>query len=153
MRVVSEGVQKSINGGEDWFSRSPAWPDISFMPWRLIHRLPATVYAGTNRGVFVSLDGGENWRSLNSGLSVRGVYDLAIDPALPNMLYAGTWGGAGYADRAGLASGGSIRLSATGPSQSVSSGVYIADLPLYPGSYNPISTCSSSAATPALRSV
>jgi hypothetical protein len=44
-------------------------------------------------GVFKSTNGGTNWSAVNTGLTNTYVYALAIDPATPTTLYAGTWGG------------------------------------------------------------
>ena len=68
-------------------------------------QIPATLYAGTNEGVFKSTDGGGNWESANTGLNTgmpslspdntvvyqaTSVYSLAIDPATTATLYIGT---------------------------------------------------------------
>src|SRR5438874_32924 len=51
---------------------------------------PATLYAGTNAGVFKSTDGGGSWSAINTSLpSVKYVLALAIDPLTPATLYAG----------------------------------------------------------------
>ena len=47
---------------------------------------PATLYAGTERGVFKSEDSGAAWSSANTGLSNNAVYALAIDPTTPTTL-------------------------------------------------------------------
>jgi hypothetical protein len=49
---------------------------------------PATLYAGTNGGVFKSADSGRTWRSVLTGLI--NVSALAIDPSAPATLYAGS---------------------------------------------------------------
>jgi len=52
-------------------------------------RAPEPVYAGTNLGVFQSMDGGSTWRPRNTGLPRRpSVYDLALSPSAPAVLYA-----------------------------------------------------------------
>src|SRR5262249_45437292 len=50
---------------------------------------PATVYAGTNSGVFKSTNGGTSWASA-SGLGAIRISALAVDPATPSTLYAGS---------------------------------------------------------------
>ena len=56
------------------------------------------VYAATSRsGVYLSADGGATWAYSNTGLT-RGsaplpIYALAIDPRIPQRLYAGTANG------------------------------------------------------------
>ena len=44
-------------------------------------------------GVYVTEDGGEHWRFANDGLANYAVYALAVDPASPDTVYAGTEGG------------------------------------------------------------
>ena len=44
-------------------------------------------------GVFKSTNGGGNWSAVNTGLTDTDVRALAIDPATPATLYAGTDGG------------------------------------------------------------
>ena len=51
---------------------------------------PATLYAGTDQGVYKSDDGGTTWRPSNSGLSLYRVQTIAIDPVSPTTLFAGT---------------------------------------------------------------
>ncbi len=41
-------------------------------------------------GVFKSTNGGAAWSAVNTGLTNTDVYALAIDPATPSTLYAGT---------------------------------------------------------------
>ena len=43
--------------------------------------------------MFKSTNGGGNWTAVNTGLPETYVYALAIDPATPTILYAGTYGG------------------------------------------------------------
>jgi photosystem II stability/assembly factor-like uncharacterized protein len=43
--------------------------------------------------VFKSTDGGGHWSAVNTGLTITDVVALAIDPATPTTLYAGTFGG------------------------------------------------------------
>jgi photosystem II stability/assembly factor-like uncharacterized protein len=45
--------------------------------------------------VFKSTNGGGNWSVVNTGLTSTYVTALAIDPATPTTLYAGTDGGGG----------------------------------------------------------
>jgi photosystem II stability/assembly factor-like uncharacterized protein len=51
---------------------------------------PATLYAGTDSGVFRSDDGGTSWRAANAGISTYRVQTIAVDPVTPTTLYAGT---------------------------------------------------------------
>jgi hypothetical protein len=50
-------------------------------------------YAGTDTGVYKSTDSGGTWSPSNTGLTNTIVMALAINPATPTTLYAGTYGG------------------------------------------------------------
>jgi photosystem II stability/assembly factor-like uncharacterized protein len=50
----------------------------------------ATLYAGTDRGVYRSDDAGASWQAANAGLPAFRVETIAIDPSSPSTLYAGT---------------------------------------------------------------
>ncbi len=49
---------------------------------------PATVYAGTQDGVFKSTNGGGSWTNVNAGVLKGDVRALVIDPSTPATLYA-----------------------------------------------------------------
>ena len=51
--------------------------------------------------MFKSQDGGTKWRAVNTGLTNRSVLALAIDPATPSTVYAGTSWGAFKSDDGG----------------------------------------------------
>ncbi len=60
-----------------------------------------TLYAGTTlwgdtsgaSALFKSTDGGETWYAFDSGLTVPGVFMLAVNPVWPQIVYAGTYDG------------------------------------------------------------
>jgi photosystem II stability/assembly factor-like uncharacterized protein len=82
------GLRKSTDGGATW--------DFAGLGGDALDALvidptnPATLYAGTNGGVFQSRDGSVKWNL--AGLAKTNVNLLAIDPHQPNVLYAGTTG-------------------------------------------------------------
>ena len=47
-------------------------------------------------GVFKSTDAGESWFPINSGLDKLYITGLAMDPELPDTVYAATWFGSVY---------------------------------------------------------
>jgi uncharacterized repeat protein (TIGR02543 family) len=59
------------------------------------HSSTQTVYVGTPGGVLKSVNGGGNWSAVNTGLIGFSVISLAIDPATPQTIFAGTGSGGG----------------------------------------------------------
>jgi photosystem II stability/assembly factor-like uncharacterized protein len=103
-----QGVLKSVDGGANWLAMNLGLPSIPS-----IHALAADpfdrgiLYAGVNvmrvddqgpivgylltpGGLFKSTNGGAEWSPTN--LQDLWITSLAVDPANPAILYAGTWG-------------------------------------------------------------
>ena len=53
----------------------------------------ATSSSTSSGGIFQSTDGGGSWSTYSSGLDPMTAKPIAIDPATPSRLYAGTFGG------------------------------------------------------------
>jgi photosystem II stability/assembly factor-like uncharacterized protein len=98
------GVFKSANEGRSWRPLAIAARALRVDSLAVAAGEPATVYAGTGRGVFKSTDGGATWQAANGGLFGREtardrshrllegyVYSLAVDPRDSETVYAGTW--------------------------------------------------------------
>lgn len=102
---TGSGVFKSTNGGESWSAANSGLNNnpLSLIPVSTLvidSATPSTLYAGTNsyiypgtwryiRGaIFKSTNGGETWNQLYDGNT--DFTNLAIDPAIPSSLYAGT---------------------------------------------------------------
>ena len=109
--TASTGLFKSTDGGATWRHpgqglRKGAVPSIVLDP-----RNPQVVYAAANggvtHGVFKSTDGGATWTAMNSGLAPvsRGnlVYQVALDPAAPDVVYTTLEGGSLYRSDDGAA--------------------------------------------------
>src|SRR6266498_1220125 len=71
-----------------WTTRGPFGGSIYCLVADPSHA--ATLYAGTDRGVYRSVDAGASWRAANAGLPAFRVQTIAIDPTSPATLYAGT---------------------------------------------------------------
>lgn len=88
------GMVKSLNGGEDWqfINRIKDTNKTTLAPLSIssLASDPAKkdkIYAGSyNAGLFVSEDAGNSWTQILSKISV---YDFAINPADPNLIYVG----------------------------------------------------------------
>jgi photosystem II stability/assembly factor-like uncharacterized protein len=99
------GVFKSTDGGLSWAHAGLARLDIHTLV--VDPETPSVLWAGASGvnetgtgkgGVFVSADGGASWTARNSGLApfpeadsgtTADVFALALDPAVPNVVYAG----------------------------------------------------------------
>src|SRR5678815_5285472 len=57
---------------------------------------PDILYVATNDYIYKSRDGGQTWTNLSKGMSHSRVIAMAIDPAYPATVYAGTKGDAVY---------------------------------------------------------
>ncbi|MCI0392718.1 MAG: SBBP repeat-containing protein [Acidobacteria bacterium] len=92
------GIYRSMDGGQSYqanlginFGGQPSGLDIAIDP-----ATPATIYLGTQRGVFKTVNGGDSWTPINNGLQPPfggqppRVNRLAIDPVNPSTLYAAT---------------------------------------------------------------
>ncbi|MDE3224577.1 MAG: hypothetical protein KGN30_04085 [Nitrospirota bacterium] len=55
---------------------------------------PNILYVATNDYIYKTRDGGETWENLSKGMSHSRVISMAIDPAYPATVYAGTKGDA-----------------------------------------------------------
>jgi len=97
------GVWKTTNG-HSWNWSSAGLPGSHVYAIAIDPRNPSTVYASSydgfegppdtrvGYGVFKSIDGGANWLPVNVGLTNLLVRTLAVDPANPMTVYAGTNG-------------------------------------------------------------
>jgi photosystem II stability/assembly factor-like uncharacterized protein len=57
---------------------------------------PDIIYIATNDYIYKTRDGGRTWKNLSKGMSHSRVISMAIDPAYPATIYAGTKGDAVY---------------------------------------------------------
>jgi photosystem II stability/assembly factor-like uncharacterized protein len=57
---------------------------------------PDIVYIATNDYIYKTRDGGQTWANLSKGMSHSRVISMAVDPAYPATVYAGTKGDAVY---------------------------------------------------------
>ena len=57
---------------------------------------PDIIYVATNDYIYKTRDGGRTWTNLSQGMSYSRVISMALDPAYPATVYAGTKGDAVY---------------------------------------------------------
>jgi photosystem II stability/assembly factor-like uncharacterized protein len=92
-------IYRTDNNGETWQAVSPQYTNalsFAFHPQR-----PLVVYAGTMlQGVLKSTDGGNTWFNASHGLSGANVRLLAVDPLVPQRLFAGSDAGLFVSDDA-----------------------------------------------------
>lgn len=94
------GVFRSENAAANWIPASHGLQSVVVSAVAIDPQTPTRLYAATGRGVARSLDGGANWNSavqvrfetefLTPAVAVGLVSALAIDPATPSTIYAGT---------------------------------------------------------------
>jgi photosystem II stability/assembly factor-like uncharacterized protein len=99
-RIGNDALFKSTDGGAHWSPSNAGFPPpscddttctaLTVSVLVVDPQTPATVYAGTNVGVFKSTDGGSFWIASNTGLTDLVVGVLAVDPQTPATLYAAT---------------------------------------------------------------
>ena len=99
--TASTAFFKSDDGGQNW-SAVASLPGSSSGGLAIDPINPTTLFAGyggfSNEGVFTggvarSTDGGLSWTNVSSGLPNSEVYDLAIHPSVPTIVFAATAGG------------------------------------------------------------
>ena len=91
------GVYKTTNGAESWFAVNQGL-DLETNDLQIDPINPEILYAATATGVYKTTDGGDSWTAKSDGLldgiagfprrEQREVFDLAIDPVNPLVLYA-----------------------------------------------------------------
>lgn len=89
----------SCNGAFWSRDRGVSWTRVAGIPSeRTLHNgefdprdARRLVYCGWGAGVQVSEDGGETWQDRTAGLPKREIWRVAIDPDLPDRLYAGPY--------------------------------------------------------------
>lgn len=100
--TASRGVFRSADGGATWLPVNAGLPGATTRPKvgaLAVHPTDGDIvfaaFSAGRGGLYVSGDGGDSWSPVGSDLpgDVR-VYSVAIDPASPSTVYAGTERGA-----------------------------------------------------------
>ena len=82
-------IFKSADGGRTWRASGRGLPAGGRLLAVAVDPL-RTAYVGTSNGVYKSTDGGARWRPANQGATGIDVGALAVHPAAPSVLWAGT---------------------------------------------------------------
>ena len=98
--ATTVGVFRTKDAGQSWTERMRGMNEINFIVALAVDPVsPNILYAGTSGGVYRSFDGADHWTKTNNGLvpddakmasMALGVNRLLIDPANPDVVYAGT---------------------------------------------------------------
>ncbi len=100
--TVGQSVWRSRDGGESWERATQGM--FSESDIRALAVSPdnaAVLLAGTEAGLYRTEDGGDTWAHVDSPMNEVQIWALAIDPASPDTIYAGTCPSALYRTRDG----------------------------------------------------
>ncbi len=87
-----KGVYKTTDAGASWTAVNTGLTDLDVYALGIDPATPTTVFVGTAvGGVFRSVDGGGTWTHSTNAYGT--IYNFAIDPSMPAMVYAGAGGG------------------------------------------------------------
>ncbi|HVV68564.1 MAG TPA: hypothetical protein VHE99_05980 [Gammaproteobacteria bacterium] len=85
------GVWHSPDSGQSWTRHRAPFPLNSRIQALVVHpHEPRTVLAAGDTGLFVSHDSGERWERRGGADALPTIWSLTIDPADPDILFAGT---------------------------------------------------------------
>ncbi|SNB48096.1 choice-of-anchor D domain-containing protein [Geobacter sp. DSM 9736] len=91
--ATTNGLFRSSDGGNNW-SQVTGLPASNIQAVAVNPSNPLIAYLGTwGGGVVKTYDGGVTWASANSGINDPYIRTLAINPLLPDTVYAGTYSG------------------------------------------------------------
>lgn len=91
--TIGQGVMMTADDGDTWTRASVGAGMHSDCLVRVLAsapRQPQLVYAGTDLGLYRSDDGGAKWQLLDTPMKGSVVWSMAIDPADPKVMFAGT---------------------------------------------------------------
>jgi photosystem II stability/assembly factor-like uncharacterized protein len=94
--TVGAGIWYSRDGGERWKRPKMELPyfakagDIQVRTLALSPGMAHRIYAGSEVGIYRSDDNGATWEMIESPMKGMQIWSIAIDPANPDVIYAGT---------------------------------------------------------------
>jgi photosystem II stability/assembly factor-like uncharacterized protein len=97
MAALRNGGYKSTDGGESWTPFGGSFPQQEEIESLTMHPTsPKTLFAGTKKGLMRTTDGAQTWTRMGGGLPHYVVRGLAINPAAPDVMWAGAAGAGVY---------------------------------------------------------
>jgi photosystem II stability/assembly factor-like uncharacterized protein len=89
---VSGDLFRSRDGGRTW-EALPGMRGKSIRAMSLAPSDPNTIVVGALDGVFRSRDAGQSWERISPAnhAEIKNIESIAVDPANPDVIYAGTW--------------------------------------------------------------
>jgi photosystem II stability/assembly factor-like uncharacterized protein len=89
--TIGEGLFLSLDGGETFRRACEGMFVECHVRALAVHpQRPATLYLGSEQGLYVSTDGAENWTKLPAPLDGLQVWSLWLAPQRPELILAGT---------------------------------------------------------------
>lgn len=89
--TVGTGVWRSTDSGETWRQvREGLWTDSRVYSFAVHPHQPNIIYAGADDGLYCSTDGGARFERIDSPMNTLQVWNIAIDPVDPQVIFAGT---------------------------------------------------------------
>jgi photosystem II stability/assembly factor-like uncharacterized protein len=89
--TIGSGLWVSRDGGDSWRRvMKGLWSESQVFSLTAHPTEPRTVFAGANDGIYKSSDGGQSFERLESPMDKLHVWKVAVDPADPDIIFAGT---------------------------------------------------------------
>lgn len=90
---VGKTMYKTTDGGGHWyrtrFDNSGWWKESFSHAWAIAEGADSRLYVSTWSGIYRSDDDGETWLARSQGLGDIQVFDIALDPQNPSIVYLG----------------------------------------------------------------
>lgn len=97
--ATTVGAYLTTDGGREWEERMAGMKEVHIVVSMAINpKDPSVLYAGTTGGIYRSDDSASSWKKINNGLipeqelmaaMALGVNVIVVDPANPDIVYAG----------------------------------------------------------------
>ena len=91
--TIGSGLWRSADSGDSWQRSQNAgglWSESRVYGLAVHPKEPRTLFAGADDGIYKSTDGGATFARLESPMNAMDVWKIALDPASPDIIFAGT---------------------------------------------------------------